>query len=648
MSQVLLIPGIIDIEYHLDAQIEPAIQLGPICLSAVLENHDISTHVDDLGFAAVIENIRGNKFIGFALNRILMNKSNIIGFSVCSTNLPSALMLAEQIKRHDPKRIIIFGGPGVIDNTYYLLDKYPYIDLLVRFEADKIIVPIITTLIEYGFNSTNRLECIPGLTFRKGAKIVETDDPTPIIDLNTLPYPDYRQYLKVIESYRQRFGGSPSIPIDSGRGCWGKCIFCSTTNYFKKVTYKSPERILSEIQFIKNIFGEKNSKRCAFLHDHFTASLKHVKEISNAINIANLDVTFTVASRGDVLNKNTLQYLKKMKTEKILIGLETASETMQRKIKKNINISKALPNILAASKDIQVQVNFLWGFPNENKIEVFENWNALINFSKTENVKICTGLFCPMPGSTIVRELPSDKLKCDGYIPEILDFNNIPGAWSIIKSDPKLFSPYWYYENNNGINREFYIFLSLTSQVFEKYPLIGSLLLENESMINIAFKIWMNSTIKNEFTGDVENPFYIRKYLGKAVGYILLFFDELIRRVNLDYQDQSLFNSVLANAVLIYEVCAYLVMQHQNSYCLWTFDFDVAAWSKGDKSALSNSKKTILLSMNPKYSETGFQGLYWNKKVDIFLQENDIVNVYDLLSDFEKNLFHKVTAKLEK
>ncbi|HYE76396.1 MAG TPA: cobalamin-dependent protein, partial [bacterium] len=77
---------------------------------------------------------------------ILATEPRFVGFSVQCTTYPSALNVARRLKQRDDSLVIGFGGhnTGFLDSV--TVERYPWVDLVVRGEGEETIVDLVQAL----------------------------------------------------------------------------------------------------------------------------------------------------------------------------------------------------------------------------------------------------------------------------------------------------------------------------------------------------------------------------------------------------------------------------------------------------------------------------------------------------------------------
>ena len=294
--------------------------------------------------------------------------------------------------------MVIFGGPGATSCSEYLIKNFKCVDIVVRNEAETIISDLIRSLEEFGIS--NRLTSIPGLNLRIDGKPVNTPEQSIIEDLDILPFPLYEEYYSTLEKLKELYDFEMALPLDVGRGCYGRCTFCSTACYFRrKARYKSPQRIMSEVNMLHDRFKVNHF----FIeHDCFVWNKHKVIGLAEAVEKSPKKFIFDIAARADLIDFDMIQSLKKLGCNFVMLGLESGSERIQKLIKKNLNVKKSLHNIKELTKHFSVRVNFMIGFPEERYEDLSDTLSAFMEV-KEEGIETNIGILSPFPGSEIVK-----------------------------------------------------------------------------------------------------------------------------------------------------------------------------------------------------------------------------------------------------
>ncbi|MFH1605629.1 MAG: radical SAM protein, partial [Pseudomonadota bacterium] len=103
-----------------------------------------------------------------------------------------------------------------------------------------------------------------------------------------------------------------------------------------------------------------------FERDRARAILAGVRD-----QLPDCELYFPNGLRGDILDEETIRLLGQARTRFVCIAIETASDRLQKLLKKNINIGKVAHNLrLLKEQGIVVAVFFMVGLPTETSAEL--------------------------------------------------------------------------------------------------------------------------------------------------------------------------------------------------------------------------------------------------------------------------------------
>src|SRR5262249_90387 len=143
-----------------------------------------------------------------------------------------------------PEGFILLGGPQASVVDVRTLESFPFVDLIIRGEAEETLTRVLDAISHHATG----LENIAGITYRKSQVVLRNPNAPVIEDLDRLPLPAFHLYSH-IES-------SSYAPLEAGRGCPFACSFCSTNDFFRRrFRMKSPHVLVQQMTAIKNEYG---------------------------------------------------------------------------------------------------------------------------------------------------------------------------------------------------------------------------------------------------------------------------------------------------------------------------------------------------------------------------------------------------------
>jgi radical SAM superfamily enzyme YgiQ (UPF0313 family) len=238
----------------------------------------------------------------------------------------------------------------------------------------------------------------------------------PVENLDSLPFPDWSQMDP--KSYPLAPHGFflkqyPFAPIVTSRGCPFNCSFCATPNlYGRKIRFRSPENVVSEIKMLVRTFGVKEIH---FEDDNLTLNKNHIQGICKKIIENNLNISWACPNgiRADTIDYETLALMKRSGCYSISFGIESASDSILKKINKKEQLSNIKKAIQLCNKlGIVTNGFFIFGLPGETK----ETLRQTIHFALSSGLDGANfNALNIFPGSEIWKNTKSES-KCTSFL----------------------------------------------------------------------------------------------------------------------------------------------------------------------------------------------------------------------------------------
>ncbi len=239
-----------------------------------------------------------------------------------------------------------------------------------------------------------------------------------IKDIDDIPCPDYSLINMDKFTGVEPVGAIPSLAIMASRGCPYNCSFCNTPIFWgKKVRYSNPLHVVDEIEMLHNMYG---INEIFFQDDTFNINHKWAFEIFNGLidRGLNNEMLFKIACRVNekLLSEEFVDLARKAGVWNIFLGIESGSQYMLDRMKKDITISE-IKRAVKMIKDagISTQCSFIVGMPGESNKTLGET-DAFIREIKPTMYGWCFA--CPFPGTELDKEVTEKKYKEDGNYSE--------------------------------------------------------------------------------------------------------------------------------------------------------------------------------------------------------------------------------------
>jgi anaerobic magnesium-protoporphyrin IX monomethyl ester cyclase len=327
-----------------------------------------------------------------------------IGITSWTNNHHISMRILKKAKDCFPNSTTIYGGIHATFTDLNVLRTHPFVDCVVRGEAETIISPLLR-LIKKSTLSKTHLRELDGVTF----KIQQKDDSPPLFirnpdnhakpDLNDVPLPDYGLLNR--EQYRT----TPFFHLFGQRGCPYDCAFCANVNFFGHATVrrKRPERVIEEIKLVQSLFGNK-----IFLinDDTFTSYKKYAMELCQALEEERFGTCFQVQSRVDRLDDELLEAMGKAQIVYIWLGCESANPSVLKILNKGIS-PRQIEDACIKIKKYRMDVGGYWlvGCPGETLDSIQQTRAMITDLIDRDLMDVYEqSIFVPYPGTAVYND----------------------------------------------------------------------------------------------------------------------------------------------------------------------------------------------------------------------------------------------------
>lgn len=313
----------------------------------------------------------------------------IVGITVMSVKVLPAFKLISLIKEINKKIIIVCGGHHPTIEPEKFLNNM-LVDFVVRGEGERTIAKLMEIIEkgEVGFGS------IKGLSFRKEDRIFHCPERELLDDLDRLPLPDKENII-----FKDTYNQDEFSTIMTSRGCPYACGFCGSINMWqRKVRYRSIDKILKEIIYLKRVYKTTNIK---FMDDSFSVNGKRVKELCQAMINNKINITWECLTRVNLVEEELIRLMKTAGCTKVSIGIESGNSRVLKLIDKNITLEQVEEAVKILRKyKIFFAAFFMFGFPTETYAEVMDT----LRFMKILKPGWANmSIFTPYPGTKLYK-----------------------------------------------------------------------------------------------------------------------------------------------------------------------------------------------------------------------------------------------------
>jgi radical SAM superfamily enzyme YgiQ (UPF0313 family) len=410
--------------------------VGILSLAAVLEAKGLQPEVVDMNrvYFSWLQDSNRDKpdFCRFAGDYFAGHDSDFYGFSTVCSSYPLTLRIASEVKRAHPKSVVVLGGPQASVVDVSTLRAFPWIDLVVRGEAEQTLPDLVDAL---GRNGS--LATVSGITYRRdgNGEIVRNADAPVIMDLDALPFPAFHLFPDV------RFSGY--FPLELGRGCPFSCTFCSTNDFFRRrYRLKSPAHMIAEMRRVRETYGISSFE---LVHDMFTVDRKRVVEFCEALLESREQFTWGCSARTDCIDEELIALLARAGCRGIFFGIESGSPRMQKIIDKGLELNDSAERVRSCDKfKIKTAVSLMAGFPEETMADLRETAAFFVDSLRYDHADPQLSILAPLAG-TPIQKVHKDSLALNDDVAD-MSYRGWPQQaddHAMISGHPEIFSSFY-------------------------------------------------------------------------------------------------------------------------------------------------------------------------------------------------------------
>ena len=262
-------------------------------------------------------------------------EADLFGLSCLTVNRRGTAMLAGLIRQVHPGTHIVVGGPHVTALPLETLAHVPAIDTVVIGEGEATFLEILERL-----GRQKSLAGLAGTAWRGPTGPRRGASRAPIADMDRLASP-----LAWFDLHT----------LVTSRGCPMACTFCgSRMMWGRQVRYHSVGYVLDMLTTAVRGHGRRT---LAIKDDTFTAHRQRALAICRQIRQRRLEFIWSCDTRADYLDAQMLRAMRLAGCTRISLGVESASETILKNIKKRITPAQVLERTREA-QDLGLEVRY--------------------------------------------------------------------------------------------------------------------------------------------------------------------------------------------------------------------------------------------------------------------------------------------------
>ncbi len=372
------------VRYYDSVERERHLPLGPLYVTSALER---AGHVVDLRDYQQHE--AAELFTSAEILRFLADPAPVVGFSCMANLLPFTLLAMEAFRERYPDRTLVLAGVGPKSVEQAILERFLWVDLIVRGEAETS-APLLLSALKHGGD----LGEVPGISFRDAeGRVVHTPRPARLQQLDAIDAPAWHH---VDLSRYTGFG------VITSRGCPYPCTFCSVAPVWDHEPYhRSVESVVQEMRFLKEQGG---AKLVLFQDEYFLTGRRRVLAFCDALEREGLDMMWKAFGRINLSDADMMRRMADTGCVEIRFGVESGSDKVLELCRKGFSAEQVVPVVAEATSIFRrTDLFYVWGFPFESMDDFYQSVFQMISF-RMMGARILPSMLCLLPQTRIYRE----------------------------------------------------------------------------------------------------------------------------------------------------------------------------------------------------------------------------------------------------
>jgi radical SAM superfamily enzyme YgiQ (UPF0313 family) len=332
-----------------------------------------------------------------------------------------ALGVSRAVKQVRPHVPIVWGGwhPSLFPDQCL---QEPAVDAVVIGQGEATFAEMVER-----FGQHEELREVGGCAYRQEGKTVVTE-PRPLRNLNAFPPHNY-ELIPVSRFFGLK--GRQQFDYISSQGCRFRCTFCADPFVYQRGwTGLAPQRMVTEL---KGWWDKYHFQEIAFQDETFFTSRARVDEIAEALLATQLPVVWTAtlrADQGQRLDNAAWAKAKRSGLQRVIIGVESGSQTMLDWMKKDIKVEQVFASAEQCVRHgIGAIFNLIVGFPGESDDSVQESLAVARQLrAMSPAFQVAIFYYRPYPGGEIAEQLVREGYKFPQTLAEWADFDYVGAA----------------------------------------------------------------------------------------------------------------------------------------------------------------------------------------------------------------------------
>jgi radical SAM superfamily enzyme YgiQ (UPF0313 family) len=305
------------------------------------------------------------------VDAIVESRIPVVGFSVFDSNAYFTIEVIRRVKRRDPMRRILLGGPSVFGESgrrIFSEHLEKEVDAFVCGEGEETLLEVMKAIRAGKWDPGPAGSDIPGTVVRGSERFHQASRRAQIADLDSIPYPDF-------EGFELGAYARPILFLFGSRGCISSCQYCREIVLWKKYRVRSAEHIHAEIEHHARQHG---IREFGFSDSLINGNLRNLERLCDLLIERGPRIRWSaqaIARRH--MSEELLRKMRASGCHLLSFGIESGSDEVLRSMGKIFTSAESAEVLARTSRAaIVTSTNLILGFPGETE----EDYRKTLDF----------------------------------------------------------------------------------------------------------------------------------------------------------------------------------------------------------------------------------------------------------------------------
>lgn len=342
------------------------------------------------------------------LRRIEGAVPDLVALPLYSWNRSALLALTRQLRRNQPRLILVAGGPEACADPEGVLREGD-LDAVVRGEGEESMAELAEL-----FSHSRTFDAPPGVTLRRDDAILAGEPRPPCADLDRLPSPWLDGPLRP-----QPSGG---VLWETSRGCPFACDFCYDARGARGVRHIGRERLEAELE----LFVRCEAAQVWVLDSTFNYPPERGRQLLELIARRAPHLHFHLEAKAEFLDRPTARLLGRLNCS-VQVGLQSADPRVLKNIHRNLDPQLFTERLhLLASEGVTYGIDLIYGLPGDSHEGFRRSLNTAMRLAPNH---IDIFPLAVLPGTVLHRHRERFGIRAAQHPPyELLESGTYPAA----------------------------------------------------------------------------------------------------------------------------------------------------------------------------------------------------------------------------